>query len=348
MSDIVSLDLPREQLIGWIAKQLALGVRSTNANIIADFYLEKSEKTFDLKKEIVRISKTISDKINSCISEEWHGMELQHTLLKAMNKRDRLDFQFDCIRSGNFRQIPNKLPTVVLTGEGLDELQVEASHRAEELLKDQDAIWSACYKEFYQDLKSREDQEKLIIHSLKSSSNDDAVASRRAALLEDYLQERFLLTQSRGRRRALEGQLRERVALLSAELHSVRDLARVKSAIDDSKQTEMNHDIEMNERRLEWELMEDEIRLERGIKEIDGKYQQKLERLKHEIASHEEVFKIENAFISEKDELIHLFKSEISQVRQDVKAIENAISQFKSFLRHADKTNRQNTKVLRE
>ena len=350
----ISLDLPRDELIGWIGKQISLGVRSTASPPVSDksSVMVKISEIADTKKEIVTISKAISEKINYLISEKWRSVELEHTLLKAQTRRDKLLFQLAAVEGGKFtsESVGTRNPATVVSirAPGFESVVEAAEARTTTLLTHAEAVWKECYREYFDDVKNREQQEKLISASFAGDSSDASIASRRAAVLEDYLHERYLLKQQKERRSELEAKLRNKIAALSAELHSIRDLSRIKAVVDESKHSEFNQEMEMGERMLEWQLMEDEIRLERQVRDVDVKYESKIARLKRDISRVTEVFKVENEFISEKDEAMQIFKNEISLLRGDMRAIEQAISQFRSFLRHDEKVKRQNAQGLRE
>ena len=314
----VSLDLPRTELIGWIGQQLSTGHRSvpppdTGAMTEAELS-EKLARLLSLKKEITAVSRSIAERTNAAISDAWRTIELKHTLLRMKAKRDG--------------QAPP---------EETDALTIEAER-----------VWGECYLQLVTLAKQREQEGALALASFKDPI-DESVAQRRALILDDYLHERHILKERRSKRERLEKGLREKIAKLSAQLLAVKDIGRVKDVVDDSRRSDIANKIESSERQLEWELMEEQIQLERDLRDLDSKYGPKIARMQAEIVKMSDISKVESAFINEKSDIISAFKEEIALLRQDAKDIDTAVSQFRTLLRKEEKSRReQAAKIIRE
>lgn len=354
----ISLDLPRDELVGWIANQLAAGVRNVPPpDSLGDMQAikRKLERLLALKKQIVTVSRAVSEQASSLFSEEWKNVELKHGLIRAEQKMRRIEYQLACVKNKETEDEITQWGTriVQLTAPGYDENVVQPSLAAvNRLSSEADQIWEKTYAGMIDAFKRREQEEKLMVRSLAGSDGSDyfleKLTKAKASLTEDYLHERFLLKKQREYREKTEKLLRERIATLSAELHTVRDLDRVKQVVEESKMSSMHKEIENNERMLEWRLMEEQIRLEREHKELENRYVPKIERMKREAARINELVKAESEFVAEKLCVIDQLKEDINAVRLDVKDIETAISEFRTVLRKDAKLRREQAKVLRE
>jgi hypothetical protein len=278
-----------------------------------------------------------------------------HSLQRAKDKMRRLEYQLKCIKGDEFEDETTQWGTriVQLTGPGFEETVVEPSMAAiKELSTEAEKVWEKTYAGLLDQFKRRELEEKLMTRSLTGTDGSDYFIEKleraKASLTEVYLHERFLLKKKREYRAKTEKMLRERIATLSAELHTVRDLTRVKQVMEDSKMSAMHKEIENNERMLEWQLMEEHIRLEREHKEHEARFVPKIEKIKRETARINELAKTESNFVSEQLSVIDQLKEDINAVRLDVKDIENAISEFRTVLRKDAKLRREQAKVLRE
>ena len=313
----ISLDLPRSELIGWIGHQLAGGYRSVPpppSQTLNEHQLgEKLATLFETKKSITNSARSISEKTNALISESWRTVELKHSLLRLKAKDNRLN-----------------------------------NEEAEALTVESEKVWGDMYLQLVTLAKQREQEEALMAASFKDPI-DDSIANRRAYMLDDYLHERHLLKEQKSKREKLEKALRERIAKISAQLLAVKDLGRVKDAIDDSRRCEIADQIESSERQLEWQLMEEQIQLERDLRDVESRYSPRIARMQAEIVKLSEISKVESAFINEKSATIGEFKEEIAMLRQDAKDIETAVNQFRTLLRKEEKNRRDAAaKILRE
>jgi len=345
----VSLDLPRDQLLGWIGKQLGGGFRAVVAeegegDILGQ--IEKFELIASRKKDIVKTSKLVSDKFNVAISEEWRAAELKHMLMKSEARLEKLKFQKRCLEQNKWVDMGKLrgVRIVQLTGEFCPESSIASG---KELAVEIHNVWGNVYEKFTKELSHRAKEEEAMKNSF-SEISDKSVTNRRNLVLEDYLHERFLLKKLKEKRKEMEEYLRDRISVLSSELHAIRDLGRIKQEAEAEKHSEMNRHIEASERMLEWQLMEEQILIERQLAEIDEKFDSKIKRYQAELVRLRKIGKIEADFVKEKDFVIDIFKSEISLIRRDVRDIESAISQFRSALRKEDKLRREHSKILRE
>jgi hypothetical protein len=166
--------------------------------------------------------------------------------------------------------------------------------------------------------------------------------------LDEYLQERFLLKKQKESRKVVEQELREKIASLSSELHGIRDLHRVKKVFVESRNNETQKQIEASERMIEWQLMEEQLRLEREMKELDAHYVPKIERMRREIAKVSDIANIEAQVVDEKTNVLDHFKADINVLRGDIRDIETAVSQFRTVLRKEAKIQRDQAKAVRE
>lgn len=353
----VSLDLPRDELIQWVSQQLAEGVRNVAAPPQEDLEQVKVnlEKLLELKKQIVTLSRTISEQSKCVCSEKWRTIELKHGLTRAEYRDRRVRYQLESVKNKEFEDETTHWGTriIQLTGKGYQEKVLDPSLEAvTELSKESENVWSDVYSELMEISKRREHEEALISTSLVGKAGTDGflekLAKLKASLLEDYLHERFLVKKQHEYRERTEQALRERVAALSAELHTVRDLDRVKQVIDETKLSTAQKQMESQERMVEWQLMEEQIKLERDIKSLESAYAPKIERALREIAKVSEVARMEADFADDKQQAIDQCKDEIAGIRRDVKDIETAISEFRTVLRKEERMRREQAKVLRE
>ena len=358
--EIVSLDLPREQLLGWIGKQLAGGLRGAavlEGEVVYDGEkeIEKLRKVLKLKKEIVRTSKEIAGKFNEAVSQEWRNVELRHMLTKAKIRREKLAFQKECMESGDWIDLSSERGGILIIQLTQDQKYKNVVSslfipRAQSLSTEISSVWENLYSKFTKELTYREKQDAVMRESFQTqkSTNGESVSLRRNCVFEDNLHERYLLKKQREKRRELEQCLKERIASLAAELHSLRDLDRIKVATEEAKVSQLSRHVEASERMLEWQLMEQEIALQKELSLVDEKYDSKIKRVHSEVKKLRNVANIEQNFIREKDAVIDSFKADISELRRDVRDIEATITKFRSALRKQDKIRRDEAKILRE
>ena len=356
MASLVSLDLPRDQLLGWIGKQLSSGFRSCVSLSTSDEFdssnqIDSSIRILELKRKILKTSRQIGEKFNSAVSEEWRRAELKHMLLKAEIRLQKLRFQRKCLSLGDWVEVRQLRAggngrLIELTGDGYSEIFPQYIEKIDLLSIEIQSVWEKLNSKFASELNHRSKEEEAMKKSFQELA-DKSISQKRNFALEDNLHERFLLKQLKENRRKQEESLRVKIANFSAQLHSVRDLGRIKQESENAKNAQIHRHVEANERMLEWQLMEQQIRLEQQLSEIDEKFESKIKRCKNEIFKLRNVAQIEHSFVKEKDDVINLFKSEISNLRRDIRDIESATSQFRAALRKEDKARRDQAKVLR-
>ena len=353
----MELDLPRDELIEWIGKQLAMGIRNVPppASCESNFgdTRKKLDRLFELKKMIVKSSREASDKAVNVASERWRSIELKHSLIRSECKSRKLEYQFNCIRNKEFDDLTTQWGTriVELTGSHYDDLVVNPSiEAANELTTEAEKIWTQTYSEMNECIKRREREESMISKSLSASSDTllDHLGKVKTSMTEDLLHERYLLKKQGECRKRTEASLRDRIAALSAELHTVRDIDRVKQGIEESRLSSMNKKIEENERMLEWQLIEEQVRLEKEIRDIELRYKPKIERIQRELIRTSDIAYAESEFVAEKKDAVEMIKQEIADLRAIIKEIETAVSSFRTQLRKEEKLKREHAKALRE
>lgn len=347
----MQLDLPRDELIEWIGKQLAMGIRNVPPppSTFTGSSRQKLERLVGLKRDVVKYAREAADKANNVASERWRSIELKHSLFRSELKLRKLDYQLKCVCSKGFDDETTHWGTRIihLKNPNYNELVIQpALESVSSLTSEADQVWSVVYSGLIETQKRREREEELISSSL--SVSPDNLARTKKDLMESYLQERYLLKKQREYRDRLEKSLRERIAALSLELHTVRDLDRVKQVMEESRMSTMNKQIETNERMLEWQLMEEQIRLDREIRDIEARYAPKIDRVQRELIRVSDIAHVESEFVAEKQEVVDMVKSGIEELRRDVKEIETAVSNFRTVLRKDAKIKREQAKVLRE
>ena len=268
--------LPREDLIGWIGKQVSGGVR-VGGDDVCDYQglRDRLAEIFRLKKEIVSTSKSISDRwVSLCVS------------------RDKAELVLD-------------------------------------------------------DSSLRIRQEEQFVAGISNATVYASISAKRQLIMETYFYERNLLKQRRASRVALEEKLRSTIATLGTNLCVARDVGRVASVVSEQTKTEQEEQLVMNERELEWKLMEDEVRLTEQIAHFHATAREQIDRLKNRVNKAGAVEAIESEFIEEKTNHVYNFKTEINMLRTALKSVENSVSKFRAYLRDDEKLRRTNAQILR-
>jgi hypothetical protein len=297
--------LPREQLIGWIAKQLTLGIRTNSSdNLIVPDLNSVSDQLGELytkKKTIVDLSRSVSNRVHASIAEAWRSIELRYQL-------------------------------AVKTGEGIADLKAELP-----------VLWKRLYDMYTEDLAARAEEDTLRADERAYPSAD--FGEKKKVAMDMYLHERYLYKTQIDDRSGVEKILRERVASLSADLHALKDFNRVKQSVVDHEKSARTEKIEMKNREREYELMEEEIRLISLIEDTREKSQLRSAKLRNAISKLNQTYLAEKEFLQAHHSAIAQFKTDISYIRADVKAVEAAVSKFRSYLRHEDKAKREEQSV---
>lgn len=294
------VDMPREQLIGWIAKQLSLGVRGGTPMSPADQVESLSKQLSELhanKKKIVQLSKDVSNLVHAAISEAWKSVELEGQLIATSSAAELDAFS------------ENTLPSV----------------------------WEHIKAMYEEDIRTRAEEDKLREAAGGVTLN---TSGKCKAAIEQYLHERYLVKKQQETRSAIEKELRERMAKLSGDLHTMKDFGRVKEAVMAQERAHQEDQMDMDQRQQEWRLMEEEANLVRAIDGAKEKGEQKCERMRSALSRLNQTYILEKDYLREKEERTKYFKGEISKFRMDVRNIETAISKFRSYLRHEDKVRR--------
>ena len=351
----IALDLPRDQLIEWIKKQLAGGVRNVPGLEVqsSEAIVDKLEEILTAKRDIIRLSRQLADKSVLALTEKWRSIELQHALIRAQFKLRKAEYQDNCMRRGEFEEETSEkgVVTVKLTGpDFVEKVARPTVDSINQLTTESEVVWREVYEKLTHLMRRREKEMSLIQNSLASERDSihEFLVKKRDALLEEYLHERHLLKKQKEIRVSLEQSLRDQIASLSTELHTIRDMHRVKQVIQDSCLNETKKQIEANERMVEWQLMEEQIRLEREIKDLEARYRPKIERVRREIAKISEIARVEAEVMEQKSGVLDSVREEIYLLRRDTRDIETAISQFRTVLRKDEKLKREQAKVLRE
>lgn len=349
------MDLPRDQLIEWIKKQLASGVRNLIQVSGSEAIVDKLEEILIAKKDIIRLSRQLADKSVLNLTQKWRTVELQNALIRAQYKLRKAEYQENCIKRNEYEEEINNengVVTVKLTGQDFIETVARPTLAAfDRLTSESETVWKEVYEELTQLIKRREQEMALIEKSLASDNKNvyEFLFKKRDALLEDYLHERHLLKKQKETRVSLEKYLRDKIASLSTELHAIRDMHRVKQVMQESRLSETKKQIETGERMIEWQLMEEQIRIEREIKDVETtRYRPKIERVRREISKISEIARIEAQVMEQKSGILASIKEEINVLRRDTRDIETAISQFRTVLRKDEKLKRDQAKVIRE
>jgi hypothetical protein len=349
----IALDLPRDQLIEWIKKQLAAGVRNVPQVPGSEAIVDKLEEILIAKRDIIRLSRQLADKSLLALTEKWRCIELQHALIRAQFKLRKTEYQENCIKRNEYEEEINEngVVTVKLTGPDFVETVAQPTVAAfDRLTNESETVWKEVYEKLTQLMKRREQEMALIEKSLSSDNNSvyEFLVKKRDALLDDYLHERHLLKKQKETRASLEQSMRDKIASLSTELHAIRDMHRVKQVIQESRLSDTKKQIETGERMIEWQLMEEQIRIEREINDVEARYRPKIERVRREIAKVSEIARVEAQVMEQKTGILASIKEEINLLRRDTRDIETAISQFRTVLRKDEKLKREQAKVLRE
>ena len=345
--DIV--ELPQDELIAWISKQLSLGVRATAAcdpeNGVAQA-IPSIERAFELKKEIVKTSKQISSYINNIMVEEWRLVEAELAVLEQETKLAENVAILENVKKGNFSLSREKLgsQTVSTVNVALDGTAEYLANRIDimnEFRNRIESLWKQIETNYEEDLLARKAEDELLESDGVGNRNFvTSLSSKRQIALDECLNERFLLKRQQERRSETESELRRELAALSSQLHARRDLDRVKEAVDGEDAAIREAQQESQDRETEWKLMDEEINLNRRLKNLSEKFAHRHEKISHEMAKVEQMYYEERDFVENQMRGIDFFKTEISGLRLEVKEIEQMVSRFKSYLRHAKREER--------
>ena len=337
------MELPREELIGWISKQLGSGLRNVGGEGGMEKLVEQITSVYEIKKLIIKFSKQVSNLVQNSISEQWRAVEIRNQLVQAEYVLREKQMLMDQVEGGNFEK-NNELILVKINDKIFTEF---INHtRAELDTLNIDTVWNEVLSRYNEDLKTRKSEDEML--RMDSSNKDNNISSKRQAALEMYLHERFLVKQQRERREQVELELREKISRFACNLHAIRDLHRIKQVVDEQKLSHVNEVVEMEERQMEWRLIEDEIMLVREIKQVREKGELKCEKIKELNYKLNNVYLIEKGFVGDKKLTVDAFRKEISEVRKSVKDLESTISKFKSYLRHDERVRREEAKGVRE
>ena len=348
-SSEISLDLPREHLIGWIGKQLAVGVRVGEGRVQFADLAKTLHHILETKKKIVKNSKLLSDKLASLSADEWRNAVASANVVLEKNKLALAQYERKRVAEGAF-EISSGRVEVEADDEFADHLLSEWLARTVGSLSEINRVWTEVADKLSSDAVGRSEEQKLFMTEINSHGNGifDSISNKRQLLMEQYLHERYLLKKLRDSRAELEKELRGRIAALSAQLHVSGDVGRVAAVAAEEHRQEKDEQQMMHERKREWRLMEEENRLVKSLQEIDGKANERLTRLHTQIQKCAQVQQIETSFILQKSECLRTFKGEVAMLRSTVRRIENSISKFRAYLREDEKARRATAKILRE
>jgi len=313
------VQLPREELIGWISKQLSTGIRSINpgsSNEDVETMRSQLTETNRLKKQILKKSKLISNLINSGIAEEWRYIELENQKRMCERRNRELHAALNFVHD--------------------DHIDVVSDLQSKITTK-----WTEIEKRFSDDSLARKSEDSLLDSDLLAMKKFSAlISTKRLAALDESLHEQFLLKQQKEKRLVQERALKEMAAKLSSELHATRDLERVQRDRKEEQSAVRDEKIEAEHRQLEWNLMEEEIRLTRELKILREGSHVRQEKLRSQITQINTIYCAEKSFVDDQARMIKVFKDEISRLRLVIRDLETTISRFKSYLRHAEKSRR--------
>jgi hypothetical protein len=338
-----AVDLPREELIGWISKQLSLGIRSRPNESSPDTSVVSTvTRTFELKKEILKNSKNISNFINNKFAEQWRKVELENQLLFAQWKHERL---LEAARAQADHILWHNGTVTVY----VNVLQEPHIHTLSDFQSSLDRKWSEIETKFSADISARTSEDQMIQSDLASTrSTVKLVHDKQQISLDQCLHERFLLKQLKQNRELKESELRKLITSLSAKLHHLRDRTRIRESKLTEQKAHVQEMTESEKREIEWQLMEDEIRLTRELRQVHEAAKIRCEKLHLRISNLNLNAAAERAFIDEQSKMIGVFREEIARIRIAVRDMENTVSRFKSYLRHSEKSKRVGHKIVHE
>ena len=344
------VELPEEELIAWISKQLSLGIRAVGDEMEGACGIEEAvatiENAFKLKKEIVKTSKQISSYINNILVEEWKLVETEMALLDQRKKIAEQKAILASAKNGSFTIHHEDIISFPVT---TAEVNVDDSTYVREYLdiltqfrKRIEPVWQTIGSQFEEDLLARKAEDELLESDAKGNRKFiTSLSDKRQVALDEYLNERFILKRQKEKRDETEGELRRELAALSSQLHAKRDLERVKEAVEIEETSKRDTEKETKEREMEWKLMDEEINLTRKLKILEEKSSVRNEKICEDMAKLEHMYFEEREFVELQMRGVEFFRAEISALRSEVKEIEQTVSRFKSYLRHAKREERR-------
>jgi len=347
--DTSVVELPQDELIAWVSKQLSLGVRGVVNDVENASGIDKAvsmiDDAFKLKKEIVKASKQISSYLNNILIEEWKLIETEMALLDQRKKIAEQNAILTSLRNRDYTvHVDEIVSCPVLNAEvtiSNPSFVKEHIDLYNDFRKRIESVWTKIEAEYEEDLLARKAEDELL--EMDAKGNKQFVMSlseKRQIALDEYLNERFILKRQKERREELETEMRRELAALSSQLHAKRDLDRVKEAVVVEETVKKDADKESREREIEWKLMDEEMHLTRKLKSLEEKFAARNEKICDEIAKVEHMYSEEREFVETQMRGVEFFRAEISALRAHVKEIEQTVSRFKSYLRHAKREER--------
>lgn len=343
------VELSQEELIAWISKQLSLGIRGVideNEGVSGiDNAVSMIDNAFKLKKEIVKTSKQISSYVNNILVEEWRLIETELALLDQRRKIAEQKAMLQSLKDGSVEvhreeilSCPVIKAEVTINGSSYVREYIDLFHQYR---KQVDSVWKGIESQYEEDLLARKAEDELLETDAKANRKFvTTLSEKRQKALDEYLNERFILKRQKARREETERELRRELAALSSQLHAKRDLERVKGAVAVEETVKRDTEKEAKEREMEWRLMDEEINLTRKLKSFEEKTAIRNEKICDEMAKLQDMYSEEREFVDSQMRGVEFFRAEIAGLRAEVKEIEQTVSRFKSYLRHAKREER--------
>ncbi len=345
------VELPQDQMIAWISKQLSLGIRSSqdsNGEDTGDMntVIDSIEKAFNLKKEIVKTSKQISSYLNNVLVEEWKLSESEFALIDQEKRLAEQKAVLESVKRGWCKARRDTIASQSVMMAEVDICGADYVRKYIDILsefrKQMESKWSSLESQYEEDLLARKAEDELLETDAKGNRKFvTSISDKRQVALDVCLNERFILKKQKERRTEIETELKRELAALSSQLHAKRDLERVKETVEIEQVSKREAEKESKEREMEWKLMDEEIALTRKLKQLEEKFGLRNEKISNEIQQTENLFLEEREFVSTQMKGVEFFRSEISGLRSEVKEIEQTVSRFKSYLRHAKREERK-------
>ena len=275
----MNIDLPRDELIGWISKQLMMGVRTFTlppSKEIKTYMVDIYEK----KKLIIKLSRQISNLIHNNISECWRSVEISHQLKQAEIILEEKLSILEMIKMKKYKEKNNNFEIIISVEMDLEIYSKFVENSLNKLNHKLciDKVWSEMIISRYnEDIKTRKSEDEMLQILSEKLNNITVLSDKRQGALEMYLHERFMVKKQLEIREKIENELREKISRFSVEMHAIKDINRIKQILDEEQMS--NEIVEMEERQLEWRLMEDEIRLVGKIRECREKGEEKINKI---------------------------------------------------------------------
>jgi hypothetical protein len=345
------VELPQDQLIAWISKQLSLGIRSSQQNDGVEksgmnSVITSIEAAFSLKKDIVKSSKQISSYLNNILVEEWKVVETEFALIDQQRKLAEQKAIMESVKRGCCKAQREIIGThsVIMAEVDISDTSYVRTYidLLDEFRKRIESQWLGIESQYEEDLLARKAEDELLETDAKGNQKFiTSISVKRQTALDVCLNERFILKKQKERRLEFETELKRELAALSAQLHAKRELDRVKETVESEQDSKRDAEKEAKEREMEWKLMDEEIALTRKLKQLEDKFGVRNEKISNEIQQTENMILGERQFVSTQMKGVEYFRKEISRLRLEVKEIEQTVSRFKSYLRHAKKEDRK-------